>query len=206
MKKALVTALLLVIAIALLGGGWYYLRDDSKSSQTPGPKVKNESSSTTEQSIGAVYQGKMLTSSDNKFSILIPDGWKTVTSCNNSDQVLIPASGADLTYREGTDPVINKVACGSDSLLVFHIAANPTSKVTNEQDSAAFTTTKGVVGTRSCESNVPNALSGEVALKKCQYRFTKNDQTYDITYTQPDKSYADRIELIDRVVKTFVVN
>lgn len=206
-KLILISLLILTIGFAT----WLILRPDYKNANNT-PNQTNQTTTSSEgsdvKSSQADYQGQEVVSHNDKFRITIPNGWKPVTKCTDSDTLFVKETrDAEMAYNEQVKPEIMEMTCGTDAPSLFFVTRNNKSQAQPEDgDSEPFVTSSGIEGTRICEKNeTVIGISERTYLQTCNYRFEVNDSVYTVSYSRPDESYADRTALIDRVVKSIVV-
>lgn len=210
-KRTLVVIGLIVVVTIIAGLFFLNGNNDQEQSQRDQasrnqPESTNTTAKQTDQAVN--YEGEVVASTNERFSVKVPNGWKTVINCTNNDLMFVSDSNeATLDYNAQEVPNIEQRVCGGDSRLLVFIAANQ-ADLAKAADPAAeeFVTANGVTGTKICKDNVASSgISDETLLLQCTYRFEKDNVVYELEYVRPNQTYADRTELIDRVAKSLVL-
>lgn len=189
-----------IMVIALVCVGTWLIVDSMRENKTPSDTDRAVDATT--QPV-AEYEGTMVASVNNRWSIHIPNGWKNIYKCSNSDSLFVSASETtNLTYEQGLAAEVQTTTCGSDSVPAFSVFVND-GETSSEPSAMSFKTTSGLEGTKFCDDNVETSFADEVLLQECTYRFTHSGKTYEVVYVRPDDSHTDHLTLIDQVVRSF---
>jgi len=207
-----VEAIIIVIAIGLLGfGGWYVWaknkdKNDQKQRNTTSQQQSNNSNSdsATDSSIKLTTK---LTSHNNVFSILLPDGWKFT---NDTELDYAHAIGLDnMKYNAGTPAVVaNEMGHrgGGITIASFAIQAGATTDLANyfsaSGDQGSIKTDSGVEGAKYLFTAQAGDETLTAGAKSYGYKFVHGDKTVVMTYIQLPNE-LDQLATVEAAIKTF---
>ncbi len=199
--------LILVIAGVLGGTGWYVWHHHKKttipSSSTTSPTSASSTQSTTSATPDPTANWTLFTSQDG-FSIRIPDGWQLI---NNNGELISPVDSSSLTYKAGTAATITKQTLGDDAVHPFVIYSpgytDQQLKSANYQNLGQISA-KNTIATKYYyeQTSQPQGLGLDKGDKEYRYHFASGQKTVDVTYViRPGDS--DNTNMVEKAVKTF---
>lgn len=206
--------ILIVVIVVLIGVvGWFVYKNHNKtvtSATTTSTTSTTPTKTTTPTPVtDASAKWTRVSSFNNKFSLLIPDGWKVnVSQVRDSAYVADDTTGNtdELKVITGTKPTITKGDITRGGIFPFSAVLSDSSSATGTPSGTASTvgTVSGVVVTRY-EMHPTESLPDQAQPGDTEYYYKFGSTLFWIDYIQR-KGVESHLTDIEKVVKSVQLN